>query len=105
MTLAKLSKLEQPLSKKDLTQLSLLIVTLALADFTISTQALVKMTGVSLLVRNIMDGTTVSLVEIDEALSHAYRTKNSEAFSQRQRDIVDSFINDLLDSRLELTKC
>ena len=105
MTLAKLSKLEQPLSKKDLTQLSLLIVTLALADFTISTQALVKMTGVSLLVRNIMDGTTVSLVEIDEALSHAYRTKNSEAFTQRQRDIVDSFINDLLDSRLELTKC
>lgn len=105
MTLVKLSKLEQPLSKKDLTRLSLLIVTLALADFTISTQALVKMTGVSLLVRNIMDGTKVSLLEIDEALSHAYRTKNSEAFSQRQRDIVDSFINDLLDSRLELTKC
>jgi hypothetical protein len=85
--------------------MSLLIVTLALADFTISTQALVKMTGVSSLVRNIMDGTTVSLLEIDEALTHAYRTRNSEAFSQRQRDIVDSFINDLLDSRLELTKC
>jgi len=105
MTLTKLSKSEQPLSQKDLTRLSLLIVTLALADFTISTQALVKMTGVSSLVRKLMDGTTVSLHEIDEALAHAYRTKNSEAFSQRQRDIVDSFINDLLDSRLELTKC
>jgi hypothetical protein len=105
MTLTKLSKLGQPPSQKDLTQMSLLIVTLALADFTISTKALVRMTGVSLLVRNIMDGTLVSLLEIDEALAHAYRTRNSEAFSQRQRDIVDSFINDLLDSRLELTKC
>jgi hypothetical protein len=85
--------------------MSLLIVTLALADFSIAAQALVKMTGVSSLVRKIMDGSIVSLQEIDEALTHAYRTKNSEAFTQRQRDMVDSFINDLLDSRLELTKC
>jgi hypothetical protein len=85
--------------------MSLLIVTLALADFTISTQALVKMTGVSLLVRKLMDGIDVTLQEIDEALTHAYRTRNSQAFTQRQREIVDSFINDLLDSRLELTQC
>jgi hypothetical protein len=105
MTSTKLLKSGQLHSQTDLTQMSLLIVTLALADFTISTQALVKMTGVSLLVRKIMDGIDVSLQEIDEALTHAYRTRNSQAFSQRQRDIVDSFINDLLDSRLELTQC
>lgn len=105
MTSTKLLKSGQPLSQKDLTQMSLLIVTLALADFTISTQALVKMTGVSLLVRKLMNGIDVTLQEIDEALNHAYRTRNSQAFSQRQRDIVDSFINDLLDSRLELTQC
>ena len=105
MTSTKLLKSGQLHSQTDLTQMSLLIVTLALADFTISTQALVKMTGVSLLVRKLMDGIDVTLQEIDEALTHAYRTRNSQAFTQRQREIVDSFINDLLDSRLELTQC
>ena len=46
-----------------------------------------------------------SINEIDEALIHASRTRNDPAFTHRQREIVNKFIDDLLDSRSELTRC
>lgn len=47
----------------------------------------------------------VNLEEIDEALFHASCARNRPHFTQRQRDIVDEFIDDLLDTRLELKRC
>ena len=91
--------------KNDLTKLSVLCVTLALADFTISAKALAKLSRVSLLVGKVMNGEVEDLNEIDEALIHASRTRNDPAFTHRQREIVNKFIYDLLDSRSELTKC
>lgn len=41
--------------------------------------------------------------EIDEALQHAALTRNNPDYSQSQRDIVDQFIDDLLDTRLGLS--
>jgi hypothetical protein len=52
-----------------------------------------------------MNGEVEDLTEIDEALIHASRTRNDPAFTHRQREIVNKFIDDLLDSRSELTKC
>lgn len=49
-----------------------------------------------------MTGQVEEIEEIDEALIHAWATKKNQELSQRQRDIVDRFINDLLDTRLEL---
>ena len=46
-----------------------------------------------------------SINEIDEALGHATKARNLPHYTQRQRDIVDEFINDLLDMRLELQQC
>lgn len=43
--------------------------------------------------------------EIDEALFHAAVTRNKSDFSFQQREIVENFIDDLLDTRLEITKC
>jgi len=43
--------------------------------------------------------------EIDEALHHASETKNKPEFSPEQREIVGEFIDELLDTRLELKKC
>jgi hypothetical protein len=91
--------------KNDLTKLSVLCVTLALADFTISALTPTKLLGFSLLVGKVMNGEIESLDEINEALMHASRTRNDPALTQRQRDIIDSFINDLLESRLVFTKC
>jgi hypothetical protein len=42
-----------------------------------------------------------TLSEIDEALSHASETLKNPQYSKRQRDIVNNFIDDLLDTRLE----
>jgi hypothetical protein len=42
-----------------------------------------------------------TLNEIDEALHHASVTLKKSDYSQRQRDIVNQFIDDLLDTRLE----
>lgn len=52
-------------------------------------------------------GSTISeqIDEIDEALHHASETKNKPDFSQEQREIVEQFIDELLDTRLELKKC
>jgi len=46
-----------------------------------------------------------SLDEIDEALSHAAKSRNLPHYNERQCAIVDEFIDDLLDLRLELHKC
>ena len=97
-------------SKREVTnfnlhKFSIFCVTLALADFTISAKALAKLSRVSLLVGKIMNGEVEDLTEIDEALIHASRTRNDPAFTHRQREIVNKFIDDLLDSRSELTKC
>lgn len=62
--------------------LSLLDDTLALSDAGVPTDA-------------------ETLSEIDEALSHASETLKNPQYSQRQRDIVNNFIDDLLDTRLE----
>ena len=52
-------------------------------------------------------GSTISeqIDENDEALHHASETKNKPDFSQEQREIVEQFIDELLDTRLELKKC
>lgn len=92
-------------SPLNLHKFSIFCVTLALADFTISAKALAKLSRVSLLVGKVMNGEVEDLNEIDEALRHASRTRNDPAFTHRQREIVDKFINDLLDSRSELTRC
>jgi hypothetical protein len=46
-----------------------------------------------------------SLDEIDEALGHASRARNLPHYTERQRAIVDEFIDDLLELRWELSKC
>jgi hypothetical protein len=46
-----------------------------------------------------------TISEIDEALSHAIKARKLPQYTQRQRDIVDGFIDDLLDMRLEINKC
>lgn len=40
--------------------------------------------------------------EIDEALFHAATSRNNSDFSHSQREIVEQFIDDLLDTRLEI---
>jgi hypothetical protein len=64
--------------------LSRFSATLALSEFPISEQ---------------------SIDEIDEALSHATKARKLPHYSHRQRAIVDEFIDDLLDMRLELQSC
>jgi hypothetical protein len=46
---------------------------------------------------------TETLSEIDEALAYAVDTRAKTIDSKKH--IVDKFIDELLDSRLELTKC
>lgn len=46
-----------------------------------------------------------SIDEIDEALGHASRARNLPHYTERQRAIVDEFINDLLEIRWELSQC
>lgn len=47
----------------------------------------------------------IEIEEIDEALQYASESRNKPDYSQHQREIVDSFIDDLLDTRLEIKKC
>jgi hypothetical protein len=49
-----------------------------------------------------MDMNTETITEIDEALAHAVDTRSKTIDSKKH--IVDKFIDDLLDSRLELTR-
>jgi hypothetical protein len=46
---------------------------------------------------------TETIQEIDEALAHAVDTRSKAIDSKKH--IIDKFIDDLLDTRLELTKC
>ena len=46
---------------------------------------------------------TETIEEIDEALTHAVSTRAKAIDSKKH--IVDKFIDDLLDCRLELTQC
>lgn len=46
--------------------------------------------------------TIETLEEIDEALFHAYLTRKNAIDSKKP--LVDKFIDDLLDSRLEITR-
>lgn len=59
--------------------------------------------------RDIIDSSesavSTEIQEIDEALHHASETKNKPDFSPEQREIVEQFIDELLDTRLELKKC
>lgn len=59
--------------------------------------------------RDIIDSSesavSTEINEIDEALHHASETKNKPDFSPEQREIVEQFIDELLDTRLELKKC
>lgn len=48
---------------------------------------------------------STQLEEIDEALGHAADTLNKSDFSDQQREIVEQFIDELLDTRLEIKKC
>lgn len=45
---------------------------------------------------------STQIQEIDEALFHAAVTKTKSDFSQQQREIVEQFIDELLDTRLEI---
>jgi len=87
---------------RDLTMFALIRDRLASADNLLPTPTLTTMVGVSSLLDRIMSGQVEEIVEIDEALIHAWTTRKSPDLNQRQRDIVDRFINDLLDCRLEL---
>jgi hypothetical protein len=48
---------------------------------------------------------SIEIDEIDEALQYASESRNKPDYSQHQREIVDNFIDDLLDTRLELKRC
>lgn len=87
---------------KDLTMFAMVRDRLASADTTTPIPTLAEMVRVSSLLGRAMTGQVEEIEEIDEALIHAWATKKNQELSQRQRDIVDRFINDLLDTRLEL---
>ena len=87
---------------RDLTMFAMVRDRLASADTTTPIPTLAEMVRVSSLLGRAMTGQVEELSEIDEALIHAWATKKNQELTQRQRDIVDRFINDLLDTRLEL---
>ena len=45
---------------------------------------------------------STQISEIDEALFHAATSRSNSDFSHSQREIVEQFIDDLLDTRLEI---
>jgi hypothetical protein len=59
------------------------------------------MVRVSLLSGRIMNGQVEAIREIDEALIHAWQSIQSTELNTAQRDIIETFINNLLDRRLE----
>lgn len=48
-----------------------------------------------------MNGQVEAIREIDEALIHAWQSIKSTELNTAQRDIIETFINNLLDRRLE----
>lgn len=59
------------------------------------------MVRVFLLSGRIMNGQVEAIREIDEALIHAWQSIKSTELNTAQRDIIETFINNLLDRRLE----
>ena len=72
---------------------------LALAVVVVCTQSLTKSVGLFSLVKN-MDVSTETISEIDEALLHAINTRKASIDSKKH--IVDKFIDELLDARIEV---
>ena len=72
---------------------------LALAVVVVSTQSLTTSVGLFSLVKN-MDVSTETISEIDEALKHAINTRKASIDSKKH--IVDKFIDELLDARIEV---
>lgn len=87
---------------KDLTMFAMVRDRISPTDTTTPIPTLTEMVRVSSLLGRAMNGQVHEIDEIDEALLHAWATKKSQGLDQRQRDIVDRFINELLDTRLEL---
>jgi hypothetical protein len=50
-----------------------------------------------------MDVSTETISEIDEALAHALLTRKASIDSKKH--IVNKFIDELLDARIEVAKC
>lgn len=72
---------------------------LALAVVVVSTPSLTTSVGLFSLVKN-MDVSTETISEIDEALKHAINTRKASIDSKKH--IVDKFIDELLDARIEV---
>ena len=72
---------------------------LALAVVVVSTQSLATLVGLFSLAKN-MDVSTETISEIDEALLHAINTRKASIDSKKH--IVDKFIDELLDARIEV---
>ncbi len=87
---------------KDLTMFAMVHDRLTPTDTTTPIPTLTELVRVSSLLGRAMNGQVQEISEIDEALVHAWATKKSHELTQRQRDIIDRFINDLLDTRLEM---
>lgn len=87
---------------RDLTMFAMVRDRLASADTSTPIPTLTQMVRVSSLLGRAMNGQVQEIEEIDEALLHAWATKKSLELNTRQREIIDRFINDLLDTRLEL---
>jgi hypothetical protein len=72
---------------------------LALAVVVVCTQSLTTSVGLFSLAKN-MDVSTETISEIDEALLHAINTRKASIDSKKH--IVDKFIDELLDARIEV---
>lgn len=72
---------------------------LALAVVVVCTQSLTTSVGLFSLAKN-MDVDTETISEIDEALKHAIKTRKASIDSKKH--IVDKFIDELLDARIEV---
>ena len=72
---------------------------LALAVVVVSAQSLATLVGLFSLAKN-MDVDTETISEIDEALIHAINTRKASIDSKKH--IVDKFIDELLDARIEV---
>lgn len=72
---------------------------LALAVVVVSTQSLATSVRLFSLAKN-MDVSTETISEIDEALKHAILTRKASIDSKKH--IVDKFIDELLDARIEV---
>lgn len=56
----------------------------------------------SLGLRMFQQGKSISIEEVDEALNHAMKAKLIYEFTPYEKEIINNFIDGLLDARLEL---